>query len=157
MLYYSDDFHRSLDEKLELLQQLSDETARWLEEERYSAAESNATASSFTFPFEDGAYLADQYLSSLPFRSPPLMYRGRERRCLPGLCVRPDPFPPLQPFTRYRRRRYPPHHQRPREGEPRMAVLFLRHSSTAAPVLSPGRFSSTWPIPTKLILIELGY
>ncbi|TCD68182.1 hypothetical protein EIP91_011460 [Steccherinum ochraceum] len=46
------DFHRNLDEKLELLQQLSDDTDRWLEDELYEPSISDATASSITLPFE---------------------------------------------------------------------------------------------------------
>ncbi|KAH8083312.1 hypothetical protein BXZ70DRAFT_579056 [Cristinia sonorae] len=52
MLYApEDDFHKTLDEKLELLHQLEDTT--WNDDHSYPPSDSDATASSVNLPFED--------------------------------------------------------------------------------------------------------
>ena len=77
--FASDEFQSTLDEKLELLSQLSDDTARWLgdeDEDRYAASESDATGSSVTLPFEDGTLLllSRSHLFSVPLTRPFISY-----------------------------------------------------------------------------------
>lgn len=94
--YSPDDLSRSLDEKLELLQQLSDNPAHWLDEDPYDASESDATASSFTLPL-DGAHIAVPIISpSEPLTRPPPPEEVNADAC--EACVYdPTLFPPSSP------------------------------------------------------------